>query len=303
MKVKKKTLRKMSRALAFMMAVVIVLTSLGLDSLVVNAAGTTDPTQIKPGMDVTPSSVLGEAINYGLVANDMTFHGHFETNFATKTLHTDINNEANGPKVDGFVGNIIIADYKDMQDQSGLMYDPNNATHRILEAEWISAFDDGNFKVVNANCSDYTSAPYGGDGDTQLAPLGYMHANVYVRRGAGNEDVTVNGNYFTFDGSSLPLIRTSAKGNAAGLIATYEIQQIHDAIFNNASDCILFANNMTVIGNTDNVSGASSTEGTGQAIAEEMRQTSGGIIGFLSYFYNNGLTDEKFLLHFAISLV
>ena len=166
MKVKKKTLRKMSRALAFMMAVVIVLTSLGLDSLVVNAAGTTDPTQIKPGLDVTPSSVLGEAINYGLVANDMTFHGHFETNFATKTLHTDINNEANGPKADGFVGNIVIAEYKDMQDQSGLMYDPNYATGKTntgvgtiyTTPEAVKKFSSNRVKT-DANGDYYHTSP------------------------------------------------------------------------------------------------------------------------------------------------
>ena len=126
MKVKKKTLRKMSRALAFMMAVVIVLTSLGLDSLVVNAA---DPDDVKPGATASVESVLGEAINYGLVANDITFVGHLESNFAVKTIHHDAqmnDKNANGPRNDGFVGDIIFANYEGVAEGKGLLYAPND---------------------------------------------------------------------------------------------------------------------------------------------------------------------------------
>lgn len=134
MKVKKKTLRKMSRALAFMMAVVIVLTSLGLDSLVVNAA---DPDDVKPGATASVESVLGEAINYGLVANDITFVGHFETNFAVKTIHDSARIDANGPMNDGFVGNVIFANYVDGTAKNGLKYMPNDAQGKRNTGEGV----------------------------------------------------------------------------------------------------------------------------------------------------------------------
>ncbi len=46
---------------------------------------------MKPGTPASIESVLGEAVNYGVVANEMTLAGHMETNFATGSLHGNAN--------------------------------------------------------------------------------------------------------------------------------------------------------------------------------------------------------------------
>ena len=42
---------------------------------------------MKPGPAASYDTVLGEAVNYGVVANELTLSGHMETNFATGSLH------------------------------------------------------------------------------------------------------------------------------------------------------------------------------------------------------------------------
>jgi len=55
--------------------------------------------KMNPGTALKAKDALGDAYYYGLVANEMTVYGHFETNFAVGTLHG--NAEVQAPKNNG----------------------------------------------------------------------------------------------------------------------------------------------------------------------------------------------------------
>ena len=48
-------------------------------------------TAMDPHGSISIDDVLGDAVNYGIVANDITLGGHLESNFATGSLHGDTN--------------------------------------------------------------------------------------------------------------------------------------------------------------------------------------------------------------------
>ncbi len=64
-----------------------------------------------PGNSVTPYSVLGDAIYYGIVANEIAHSGHMDTNFATKLLSGDAQTTAGKYTGSHNPGNFIIAEY------------------------------------------------------------------------------------------------------------------------------------------------------------------------------------------------
>lgn len=62
-----------------------------LSDFSVVALGADGIKRMSPGTSVSVESVLGEAVNYGIVANEMTLKGHLESNFATGVLHGNAN--------------------------------------------------------------------------------------------------------------------------------------------------------------------------------------------------------------------
>jgi len=78
--------------------------------------GVTGGTSVVTGSAVTFADVLGNAKNYGIVANEMTLGGHLESNFATGSLHG--NAGIQGPKNDGksagttYIGSYDGSDFK-----------------------------------------------------------------------------------------------------------------------------------------------------------------------------------------------
>ena len=71
--------------------------TLSVDSL--SILSVTNGKPVVPGNNVTFEDVLGEAKNYGIVANQMTLAGHMETNFAVGSMHG--NADIQGPKNEG----------------------------------------------------------------------------------------------------------------------------------------------------------------------------------------------------------
>ncbi len=58
-----------------------------VDSFSVYGIWANSMASVKPGNAVSYADVLGEAVNYGVVANEMHLDGHMETNFAVGTMH------------------------------------------------------------------------------------------------------------------------------------------------------------------------------------------------------------------------
>ncbi|MCF0230135.1 MAG: hypothetical protein HUJ76_10665, partial [Parasporobacterium sp.] len=72
---------------------------------------------VSPGKPQTTGTVLGEVMDYGILANEMTITGHFETNFATKLLKNATG--VNGPKTTGSGGYTYIGEYTGSGFQMG----------------------------------------------------------------------------------------------------------------------------------------------------------------------------------------
>ena len=78
--------------------------------------------QYEPGNSVDYENVLGNALHYGIVANDITVGGHMEANLAAGTLHGSSN--MNTSKNRGGSGVSLIGAYED----SGWKIEPNSGS-------------------------------------------------------------------------------------------------------------------------------------------------------------------------------
>lgn len=160
-------------------------------------------------------------------------------------------------------------------DKNGVGYAYSaSGTYAIESCKWVQNFDEGKFKTIGKDHADLVS--YGLLG----APHYLSSCQCYSRAGKGNVELTVNGNYFSIDGSKIPFTRSNVKNTAGGTIATYEIQSLQTQIFSNSSDNVLNCNDMTVICNTSNNS--SILDEKTQNVSEIMRMTSGGMSAFRS---------------------
>lgn len=156
------------------------------------------------------------------------------------------------------------------KDAEGKFYKySKTGTFCIKDAEFVSNFDNGQFKIISLLDQDNC--------ETQLQTLHYRTGSAYHRRGEALE-LTVNGNYYDIDGSKIPFVRSSTHNTAAGESALYEIQNVSSAMFYNMSPETVHFNALTLIGNTSNQNELLNDESKG--VAEIMRLTSGGISGF-----------------------
>ena len=96
--------------------------------------------QYEPGISVDYENVLGNALHYGIVANDITAGGHMEANLAAGTLHGSSN--MNTSKNRGGSGVSLIGAYEDY----GWIIEPNSGSTGDLiiytTEEALANFDD-----------------------------------------------------------------------------------------------------------------------------------------------------------------
>ena len=91
MKIKKGLKRVISFTLAAAMAVGLVVTGGGGRSLDVEAAGENLPDIMDAASQVNYATILGRAMDFGIVANDFTQNGHMETTIAAGSFHNPNN--------------------------------------------------------------------------------------------------------------------------------------------------------------------------------------------------------------------
>lgn len=181
-------------------------------------------------------------------------------------------------KKDGVGPKIWVEDNSDkpvFKDVKGQGYSYNkNGEYAIEKCEWVQNFDGGQFKTIGRDRNDMY-----GNGLSE-SPYWLTSTQCYARVGTGNAELTVNGNYFTMDGSKIPFTRSTKKNTAAGAVATYEIQSLQTDIFFNSSTSPLNINDVTIVCNTSNNS--SILDEKTQNVSEIMRMTSGGMSGVKS---------------------
>lgn len=173
------------------------------------------------------------------------------------------------------------------KDGTGYVYSKDNGTHAIETAEWKSNFNEGAFKINAGNGGKVTA-------DT----LGKIHeesAQLFRRVGEVNEELIVNGNYFTVDASESPCLRSESKNTAGSVLATYEIQSHQAAVFLNGSNKPVTFNSLNVVGNTENNSGA--VDSGKQDVAKAMEYASGGMNGIRTANSNGEAYTSKTILN------
>lgn len=157
------------------------------------------------------------------------------------------------------------------KDGIGYAYSSSEGTHAIKDAEYVQNFEGGKFKILSeVGTTNYLNA---------YAAKGYKPASPFSRHGTGNQALVINGNYFTVDGSKLLKIKGTHTNSVGPITAEYKIQNIHVAIFENASDNSMTINGLNIIGNTLNQSSASDTTVDSR---DQMMLTSGGVNGIYS---------------------
>ena len=156
------------------------------------------------------------------------------------------------------------------EDPIGYSYAPDGqGIYAIESAEFKQNWGNGQFVITNCSPNKYGS----------LSPYGLSPYSPFFRSGTGFSPVTINGNYFTVDASSLPSVYAVGYNGVGSIIGAYRVQNIGNAIFNNCSDARMTLNEMTIIGNTSNLSASIPTESGGSSVAQQMTIASGGING------------------------
>lgn len=162
-----------------------------------------------------------------------------------------------------------------------------------FESVYKSEFVDGKpYGLFDVSAHDI----HGGSDETRAA-YGYKLGTIYQRSATlaeegvngqdtdvanvGNSNLTINGNYFTIDGTDLPYLRSVNKVVLPGVPAEYEVQAINTAIFGIDTLSETVFNNLTIVSNTGNSSAAlnNGSTGTKESIAQLMTRTSGGYNG------------------------
>lgn len=155
--------------------------------------------------------------------------------------------------------------------------------YAIQHADWEQNFDQGSFKIINYYPDPWTVQI--------LNTVGLRVGSVYKRTTySGAEDLVINGNYLTVDGSNLPFIKGTSSNSAGGVKPLYEVQNIAVGMFINQSNSDVDVNCLNVISNTTNLS-KSDISGSSLPISELMKMTSGGYNGFISRAADGGSLD------------
>jgi uncharacterized repeat protein (TIGR02543 family) len=134
---------------------------------------------------------------------------------------------------------------------------------------------------------------------------GINTGNVYARYSTTTDDdeLTIEGNYMSVDGSNLPYSNSSSGSGTLGFAQSFEIMNVQIAVFNyNVLDTSLVdvnnnqfnVNNLTVIGNT--VTPNINYSGTPDDILLQerlMSKNSGGYVGFIAFNGDINLTNIR----------
>lgn len=105
-----------------------------VDSFSVYGIWATTMANVKAGKTVSYSDVLNDAVNYGIVANEMTLAGHMESNFAVSKMHGSAqiqSNKNNG----GGAGRVYIGEYDDNSHTFLMDKNGNSGVLQIVTTE------------------------------------------------------------------------------------------------------------------------------------------------------------------------
>jgi len=134
---------------------------------------------------------------------------------------------------------------------------------------------------------------------------GINTGNVYARYSTttDDDDITIEGNYMSVDGSNLPYSNSGSGSGTIGFAQSFEIMNVQIAMFNyNVADVSLEevnnnqfnVNNLTVVGNT--VTPSINYGGTPDDILLQenlMSRNSGGYVGFIAFNGDINLTNLR----------
>lgn len=204
---------------------------------------------------------------YAKYMKDYITHGELDIKDRTAVMTTDA---VAGAKIwvrsEG--ANIIFRDV----NGNGYAY-KKNGNYALKSCQYVQNSKDGKFKVISDQSTNNTR--------NILDPYGLDTAQCYKRRGNDCQPLTINGNYFTVDGSKMPYTQGLSRVTAGTAIATYIVQSHQGAIFANTSNAELSIKALNVVSNSQNASNILDEDK--QDVASIMELTSGGLNGILAY--------------------
>ena len=154
-------------------------------------------------------------------------------------------------------------------------YVGDGGEYSLVEAEWVNNWENGQFVAFNDDVDLFYDRP------EVLKSWGFKTNAIYQREFNNSPTgLTVNGNYFTVDGSDAPYVKSDQNSSKTG---AYKIQNTRAIIFETTKGDTTY-NNLKVIGNTQNYSSSlTGSTASSMSIEEYMERTSGGLLGFKTY--------------------
>ena len=178
-------------------------------------------------------------------------------------------------------------------------YVGGDSSYAIKEAEWITDYanqvKEGSFvSITRQMFFSTTYDKYGIDtgsifqrsnksGHTGSSESGLVRA----------EDVVVEGNYFTIDGSKLPYAYTK---QSISFSNAYHVSNVSTAFFETMSGSNSTFRNLRIVGNTSNATSSIDSDGNSLSMKEYMKRTSGGYLGLKAYEYDSTITTDNVVL-------
>ena len=173
-----------------------------------------------------------------------------------------------------------------IKDKNGTTYYyvGDGGTHSIKDAKFYYDFDKdattGSFYMLNNYMQQKPNSKFN---TASIFTRGWTDSEngKYVSA----EDLVIEGNYYTIDGSDLPYITTQFNvGSLFG--STYHIQNVSVSLFETLTYANTTYRNLEIIGNTSNANNTINSEGQTLSIKDYMEMTSGGYIGIRAHEHN-----------------
>lgn len=152
-------------------------------------------------------------------------------------------------------------------------YNKDAGTHAIKSAEWKQEFGKQDLSYTGKFIANLLDNSFG---------VNLKQYSGYLRFGTNypGEPLVINGNYLNIDASDLPRINSAESVGAGSVLATYKVNSHQTTMFHSYADQPICYNNMTLIGNTGNISASLGESGDSlKLIAQTMTITSGGTNG------------------------
>ena len=173
-----------------------------------------------------------------------------------------------------------------IKDKNGTTYYyvGDGGTHSIKDAKFYYDFDKdattGSFYMLNNYMQQKPNSNFN---TASIFTRGW--ANSENGKYVSAEDLVIEGNYYTIDGSDLPYITTQFNvGSLFG--STYHIQNVSVSLFETLTYANTTYRNLEIIGNTSNANNTINSEGQTLSIKDYMEMTSGGYIGIRAHEHN-----------------